>query len=81
MACSEPEPVAPPPAPPVQQAALDPKVARAVELAQAVTTSPAGGAEAALAAKQGSREELEGLLYEIAADPTLTDAYAKAMGR
>jgi hypothetical protein len=74
----------PPPGPPAGQqpeGPLDPKVTRAVELATAVKAAPAGGAEAALAAKNSSREELEGLLYEIAADPTLSLSYAASIVR
>lgn len=84
VACGgEAEQAATPPAtPPVEAPAegLPPQVARAVELAKAVESTP-GDPTAALAAKNGSRAELEGLLYEIAADPALSDAYAKAMGR
>lgn len=80
LACSA-EPQAPAaPAPPPQAAVLPGPVARAVELARIVQADPAG-ADAALTAKGSSRAELEGLLYDIAKDPALTDAYAKAMGR
>jgi hypothetical protein len=70
-----------PPGPPAgEQIAgpMDPKVTRAIELASAVKAAPVGGAEAALAAKNSSREELDGLLYEIAADPSLSLSYASA---
>lgn len=83
VACGDAEQAATPPAtPPVEAPAegLPPQVARAVELAKAVESTQ-GDATAALAAKNGSRAELEGLLYEIAADPALSDAYARAMGR
>lgn len=71
-----------PPAAPVAEAvvpALPPQVARAVELARAVQADPAN-ADAALAAKGASRAELDALLYTIAADPALTDLYAKELG-
>jgi hypothetical protein len=55
-------------------------VAKAVELAKVVQADPAN-ADAVLAAKGSSRAELDGLLYEIARDPTLTDAYARALGK
>lgn len=81
-ACSsDPAPVAAPPTPaPVAAPALPANVARAVELAKIVQADP-DGAEAALTAKGSSQAELDGLLFEIAADPALTDAYAQALGR
>jgi hypothetical protein len=83
VACGEPEPVetTPPVATPVApEVALPPQVARAVELAQAVLAQP-NNTEAALAAKGGTPAELDGLLYEIAAEPELTEAYAKGMAQ
>ena len=38
-------------------------------------------ADAALTAKGSSRAELDALMFEIAQDPRLTDAYGKALGR
>lgn len=82
LACgggSEPAPTPPAPAPEAAAPALPAEVARAVELARAVQADPAN-ADAALAAKGSSRAELDGLLYTIAADPTLTNLYAKELG-
>ena len=81
LACSS-EPSAPPPPPPPPEAVeqLPAPVAKAVELAKVVQADPAN-ADAVLAAKGSSRAELDGLLYEIARDPTLTDAYARALGK
>lgn len=78
VACGDPEPVvtAAPPA----ATALPPQVARAVELAQAVRAQPTD-TEAALASKRATAAELDALLYEIAADPALTEAYTAAVGR
>lgn len=81
LACSS-EPTAPPPPPPPPETVeqLPAPVSRAVELAKIVQADPAN-ADAALTAKGASRAELEGLLFDIAADPALSDAYAKAMGK
>ena len=78
LACGEPEPVVVAAPPPPAAPAVAPQVARAIELGQAVRAQPTDTA-GALASKGGSRAELEGLLYEIAADPALTDAYVAAM--
>ncbi|MES2644427.1 MAG: hypothetical protein V4850_33380 [Myxococcota bacterium] len=83
VGCGEPEPVVT--APPVEttvapEVALPPQVARAVELAKAVLAQP-NDTEAALASKGGTPAELEGLLYEIAGEPALTEAYATGMAQ
>ena len=83
VACGQPEPVATTPAvatPVTPEVALPPQVARAVELARAVRAQP-NDTEAALASKGGTPAELEGLLYEIAAEPELTEAYATGMAQ
>ncbi len=83
LACGGEEPTAKPTTPEVvapAPAQVPPQVSRAVELARVVQADPTN-ADAALAAKGSSRAELDKLMYEIAADPGLTDAYARELGR
>lgn len=61
-------------------AILPPSVARAVELAKGIRADPTH-ADAVLTAKNATAAELDELMFQIAADPELTAAYATAITR
>lgn len=70
----EPEPVKPPD-PPTEVAAT--KVKAAVAVAREISADPEHADE--ILARHGlDREKLDAMMYEIAADPALTDAYMAA---
>ncbi len=58
-------------------APLDPRVAKAAEIAKAIDKDPAK-ADEVLAAKGLDRDGLEALMYEIAKDPKLAASYEQA---
>lgn len=49
-------------------------------VADAIEARP-GAVDSILQANDMTREQLDSLLYEVAADPTLTQAYQRARGR
>lgn len=64
--------VAPPPAPAVPE-----QVQKAVKIANAIEKDPSR-IEAILTENGVTREQFEGMLYDIAADPALASSYAAA---
>lgn len=56
---------------------LDPKVEKAVDIANQISSDP-GSADSILAGAGLDREAFEALLYEIAKDPELSKSYAIA---
>lgn len=59
------------------QAPLDPKVAKAVEIADAIAKAP-GDADAILEKNGLDREKLDAMMFEIAKDPNLAAQYQAA---
>ena len=82
-ACSgepAPTPHVEPHAPDVEaEAAVPENVQKAIEIASAIRATP-DDAEAVLAEHGMTAEDLEALLFEIAADPAQSAAYAEGMG-
>lgn len=70
----------PPPPPPVAVPAVDPAVAQALDLAEAIRANPAG-ADQVLTAKGMTQAQLDDLMYKVAADPKLAEAYEKGAGK
>lgn len=60
-----------------QAAPLDPKVAKAVEIADAISKTP-GDADAILEKNGLDREKLDAMMFEIAKDPALAAQYQAA---
>jgi hypothetical protein len=62
---------------PAEEAALDPKVEQAVAIASAIEAAP-GDADTILAKHSIDRDGLDELMYDIAADPDLSESYLTA---
>lgn len=75
---AEAPPTTPPPPPTPTEPAMDPAVAQAVDLHQAISADPTK-ADAVLASKNMTRDQLDDLMYRIAADPQLAASYEKAV--
>jgi hypothetical protein len=75
------DPAAAPGAPVEAEAAapLDPRVAKAVEVADAIASAPED-ADAILEKHGLDRDKLDAMLFEIARDPALSAAYKTARG-
>lgn len=73
-------PATPPPPPAPAAPAMDPAVAQAVDLHASISADPTK-ADAVLASKNVTREQLDDLMYRIAADPQLAAAYEKAVAK
>jgi hypothetical protein len=81
VACGGNEPTeAPPPAAPPAAAPAADAASRAAEIARAIDADPSR-ADAILKEKGMTAADLDALMYEVAADPALTDRYVAARGR
>jgi len=67
------------PAEAAAEAPLDPRVAKAVEVADAIASAPED-ADAILEKHGLDRDKLDAMLFEIARDPALSAAYKTARG-